>query len=208
MSKLKTCLAFLFGAALGSAGMWYYLKDMYAQQSEQDIASAKEAFHIREKKLQAEIEELKQKLEPEEDTDEAAPIVLANGKVQDKGNVIDYARGKYTQYTPSVVPPKPESEEPKAYSMEAPYVISPNEFGELDGYAKVSLTYYADGILADENGCIVDDIEEIVGDALEHFGEYEDDSVFCRSDPKRCDYEILQDLRRYADVRKSFPPNI
>lgn len=72
----------------------------------------------------------------------------------------------------------------------------------------MSLTYYADGILADEQGIIIDDQEEIVGDALEHFGEYEDDSVYCRSDPKRCDYEILQDLRKYADVRKSFPPNI
>ncbi len=208
MSKVKTGFIFLLGLAIGGAGAWYYLKNTYEQRSEQDIASAKEAFHSREVKLLAEIEELKKKTEPEKDEAETAPTVLANGKVQDKGDVVEYARGKYTQYTPSVVPQRPAPEEHKADNIEAPYVISPDEFGEIDGYAQISLTYYADGILADENGVIIDDIEEIVGDAINHFGEYEDDSVFCRSDPKRCDYEILQDLRRYADVRKSFPPNM
>lgn len=208
MSKLGTTFAFLIGVAVGGAGTWYFLKEVYAQQSEQDISSAKEAFHLREEKLKAEIDDLKTQLKGEEDvTSDIPQTVLSNGKVQDKGNVVEYARGKYQQYSPSPIPNRPAPEpEPKAYDIEAPYVISPDEFGEID-YTQISLTYYADGILADENGEIVDNIEEIVGDALEHFGEYEDDSVFCRSDPKRCDYEILKDLRRYADVRKSFPPN-
>ena len=39
-------------------------------------------------------------------------------------------------------------------------------------------------------------------------GEYEDDSVFVRSDAKRCDYEILKDLRDFSDFKKkNFPPN-
>lgn len=38
---------------------------------------------------------------------------------------------------------------------------------------------------------------------LNHFGEYEKDSVFVRSDPKRCDYEILRDLRSYAEFRST-----
>ena len=88
------------------------------------------------------------------------------------------------------------------------YVISPDEFGELEDYTKVSLTYFADGVLADECGEIVDDVEEIIGDGLDHFGEYEDDSVFVRSDAKRCDYEILKDLRDFSDFKKkNFPPN-
>lgn len=71
-----------------------------------------------------------------------------------------------------------------------------------------SLTYFADGVLADECGEIVDDVEEIIGDGLDHFGEYEDDSVFVRSDAKRCDYEILKDLRDFSDFKKkNFPPN-
>ena len=53
-----------------------------------------------------------------------------------------------------------------------------------------------------------DEPEDIVGDALNHFGEYEEDSVFVRSDPKRCDYEILRDLRSYAEFRSTLPPKI
>ena len=207
MNKFKTVFAFLLGAACGGAGVWYFLRETYAQNAEQDIASAKEAFHAREEKLKEQIAELQKELTPDVIVD-VPPTVLANEKTPEKGDITDFARAKYQQYTPPVVTPRPAvSDEPKADPIEAPYVISPEEFGEV-GYEQVSLTYYADGILADERGNIVDDVEEIVGDALEHFGEYEDDSVFCRSDPKRCDYEILRDLRRFADVRKSYPPNL
>ena len=50
-------------------------------------------------------------------------------------------------------------------------------------------------------------MEEIVGDALEHIGEYEDDCVHVRSDAKRCDYEILEDLRTFDEFQKTLPPN-
>ena len=73
---------------------------------------------------------------------------------------------------------------------------------------QISLIYFDDGILSDENGVIIDEPEDIVGDALNHFGEYEEDSVFVRSDPKRCDYEILRDLRSYAEFRSTLPPKI
>lgn len=114
-------------------------------------------------------------------------------------------------YSRTSVPPKADTpEEPtKAENTgEHPYVISPEEFDELDGYTPVSLTYFADGVLADEHGIVIDDVEEIVGDALNHFGEYEEDSVYVRNDAKRCDYEILRDEREYAEFRKTLPPNI
>ena len=52
---------------------------------------------------------------------------------------------------------------------------------------------------------IIYNIEETVGDALEHFGEYEDDSVFVRNEENMCDYEILLDQRTYSDVIKQRP---
>ena len=46
-----------------------------------------------------------------------------------------------------------------------------------------------------------EDYEEHIGDdALGHFGEYEDDSVFVRNDEEQTDYEILLDGRNYHDV--------
>lgn len=83
-----------------------------------------------------------------------------------------------------------------------PYVISPDDYGENDNYTQISLVYYAgDGVLADDEDEVVEDIEDTVGeDFAEHFGEYEDDSVFIRNDRLRCDYEILRDNRSFSDV--------
>lgn len=53
----------------------------------------------------------------------------------------------------------------------APYVISPDEFGGVEEYEKISLSYYADGILADDDDEVMENADEIVGlDSLTHFG--------------------------------------
>lgn len=83
----------------------------------------------------------------------------------------------------------------------SPYVIPPDEFGEKDGYEKISFTYYGDGVLADENGEPATNADNLIGlGNLEHFGEYEDDSVFVRNDVLKCDYEILRDYRNFKDI--------
>lgn len=204
MSKLGTVLAFLAGAAVGGGSVWYVLKARYEEISEQDIYSAKQAFRAREEKLQREIDNLKERLEiPDMDTEEPKAIQASAAKNREKGDINDYAKMvNRVQYSRTSVPQPPEHE------VEAPYVISPDEFGEIEGYTQISLTYFDDGILSDENGVIIDEPEDIVGDALNHFGEYEGDSVFVRSDPKRCDYEILRDLRSYAEFRSTLPPKI
>ena len=47
----------------------------------------------------------------------------------------------------------------------------------------------------------IEDVDDVVGeDSLNHFGEFEEDSVYVRNDERKCDYEILLDHRRYADV--------
>ena len=71
---------------------------------------------------------------------------------------------------------------------------------------RISLTYYADGVLADENDEVIEDVEDAVGiDSLNRFGEYEDDSVFVRNDARKCDYEILLDQRTYSEVVEDMP---
>lgn len=81
-----------------------------------------------------------------------------------------------------------------------PYVIAPEEFGECD-YATISLTYYADGIVANEKNKPIRNVDELIGEeSLDHFGEYEEDSVFVRNDKIRIDYEILKDYRAYSEI--------
>ena len=84
-----------------------------------------------------------------------------------------------------------------------PHVISPDEFDELDDYEIESLTYYADGILADDNGDTIDDVDKLIGnEALDSFGKYDadPDTVFVRNDRLKIDFEIVRDLVNYSDV--------
>lgn len=214
MGKLSTVIAFFAGAAVGGATVWYITKERYAQLAEEEINSVKEAYAHREQKKEK-VDEVMQRYRGEgEDTDEPkTPVVTA--KLAEKESISEYAKrvqnGAPMEYSKTVVPPKAETREEPVQSEnsgDVPYVISPDEFDELDGYTPISLTYFADGVLADEYGVIVDNVEEIVGDGLNHFGEYEEDAVYVRNDAKRCDYEILKDERKYAEFRKTLPTNI
>ncbi len=40
---------------------------------------------------------------------------------------------------------------------------------------------------------------------MEHFGEYEDDSVFVRNEENMCDYEILLDQRNFSELTGAEP---
>lgn len=89
----------------------------------------------------------------------------------------------------------------KVYSTESvriengdTYVISPDEFGEFPDYNQVCVKYYEDsGEIVDERGEVLADVNGISEESfLEHFGEYEDDTVYYRDDMRCCDYEILK----------------
>lgn len=50
-------------------------------------------------------------------------------------------------------------------------MIPPEQFGDNEEHEQISLTYYADGVLADENDEVIEDVEDAVGiDSLNHFG--------------------------------------
>lgn len=215
MGKHSTVIAFLAGATIGGATVWYITKERYAQLAEAEINSVKEAYAKRESKKEKAEEALGhyQGVNDGSDVPKMTPVVTA--KITQKESISEYAQriqnGEPMEYSKTIVPPKPDKPEEVVQSETsgaAPYVISPDEFNEHDGYTAVSLTYFADGVLADEYGVIIEDAEEIIGDALNHFGEYEEDSVFVRNDAKQCDYEVLLDEREYAEFRKTLPSNI
>lgn len=87
-----------------------------------------------------------------------------------------------------------------------PHIITPEEFGEKEDYDTISLTLYSDGVVADDADKPIDDIDDVIGKgSLDHFGEYEDDSIFVRNDKLKCDYEVLIDEREYAQILEEKP---
>ena len=91
--------------------------------------------------------------------------------------------------------------------MNGPYVISPEQLGDIKEFSSQALDYFADGVLADGWGVKLD-IEETIGeDALDHFGDYVDDIVYVRNERTEIDYEVTRDPRTYEEaVRTSQNP--
>ena len=185
-------LGFIIGAASGATVAWYLLKDKYETLAQEEIDSVKEVFARREQEMKDETvkgnvaEGIKDSDRTKPDLKEYAEQLKKNG---------------YTRYSDLSA-----DDEGVSDKQTKPYVIPPEQFGDDENYDQISLTYYADGVLADENDEVIDDVEETVGiESLNHFGEYEDDSVFVRNDTRKCDYEILLDQRTYSEVAEEMP---
>lgn len=189
MSKFKSFVIFSFGAAIGSAVTWKYLKDTYEQLAQEEINAVKEVYTRKEKNETIKVD--------------TKPNMKNNSEMMEYATKLN--KEKHMDYSHGSAVEESENQE-----VDKPYVISPGEFGELgDEYTRISLSYYTDGILADENDEIIEDVDEIVGeDFADHFGEYEPDSVFVRNDRLKCDYEILIDQRNYSEVVKSKPHHV
>ena len=85
-------------------------------------------------------------------------------------------------------------------------ILAPDEFGnDEENYETVSLTYYADNVLCNELDEVIPDPENYIGDALDHFGEWEPDAVYVRNEDLGMEYEILRDERPFAEVSQDLP---
>ena len=195
MSRGLYLAAFATGAIAGSVVTWCFVKKKYERIAQEEIDSVKEVFAKKEFDSGA-----KEMAKAGEEV-----VKGLNGGIRqakEKPDLVQYA-AMVQKYGGTV---GEEKEVPMKEKF--PYVIPPEEFGEFDDYERISLTYYANGVLADDNNEVVDDVEDIVGDALDHFGEYEDDSVFVRCDERKCDYEILMDQRTFSEVAENNPRRV
>ena len=185
---LSNLFMFAAGAAIGSAVTWKLVKDKYARIAQGEIEAVREVY-LRHSQDAGEVP-----VEKEAVVSKPIPEFTEQERI-DYANIANI----YTNTNEKGVPAP----------VKRPYVISPDEFDEI-GYQTVSLTYYADGVIEDDFNDIWDDdeVEDKIGrDSLNHFGEYEEDSVFVRNDEEETDYEILRDPRNYSDVPKqtTFP---
>lgn len=207
--KFINVLMFAAGAAIGSAVAWKVVKTKYERIAQEEIESVKEAYADMLSNLQEQVDDYSTMDEAKEWTDCANKIDWSdledldeeeNEDDESDEDLNDYAR-LVEQYN---------NEKGGAESMaKEPYVISPYDFGELDDYSQVELTYYADGTLEDEDYNIVTDADELIGrDSLYTFGEYEDDAVFVRNERLRADFQILKDYRTYEEARSVGPNQV
>ena len=185
-NALKNLFIFAVGAAAGAVATWKLLNDKYEKLYHEEVEAYKE-YH-KEKSEKAEPES---KSEPEQKKE--APKTDTSDPLMDKlRDTVE--RAGYTDYSTTKEKQEPEEKDIR------PYVIRPEELGDQIGYDVIELTYYADGVVAEEDD-VMDDVDEVIGiDSLGHFGQFEEDAVCVRNDRLKCDYQILLDERKYSDV--------
>ena len=194
-TTMSNAVAFTIGVATGASVTYILIKKHFKKIADDEIDTMREYFQNKRAKEANALEE---------ESDEAEVKEARDEHQEDKPNIREYAslikKENYTNYSDTTADKKKEVDD-----VEKPYVITPEEFGELD-YSTISLTYYSDDVLTYESDELVEDVDDIVGaDFAEHFGEYEDDSVFIRNDRMKTDFEILVDKRNYSDVVETNP---
>lgn len=167
---MKNIFIFLLGASAGSLGTYFLIKKHYENIANEEINSVIDTFKKKEEKIQNEYEE-------------------KNNYKEELNNLgysvgVDLSKNEKDNYV----------EEKKV----VPYVISEDEFGEMNNEEQ-TLYYYADDVLADEYDNIIDNPTEVIGDALIQLGDY-DDTIYVRNEEKSIDYVILRSDKLYKDI--------
>lgn len=190
-------LTFAAGAVIGSAVTWKLVKTRYEQITQEEINSVKEYYgqKFNFKKFEPKkFEPKKFELEQEEEYDEHKPVDIHEVK-----EYLDEIRK--TGYDAGVN--NNSVREGVVTMVDSPRVIPPTEFREIEEYETITLFYHSDGVLADDFGNPIVDVMGMIGiDPLDHFGEYEPDSVYVRNDHLKADIEILRDESKSTEVKR------
>lgn len=201
-SNIKIITAFIVGGALGAIVTNKLVKTKYNQIAQEEIDSVKEVFAAKQKILENNVNNI---------VDAKQQVARAKEKPPLDECVKIINKEKYTDYSRTSIKPKLDDRDNRddPDTVILPYVISPNEFAEQAGYDTTSLNLFADGVVADDDDRVVEDYKTMIGsDALDHFGEYEDDTVFVRNDMLKMDFEVCKDQRNYSDVANKRPHDI
>ena len=206
--KFTNVLVFAVGAAIGSAVTWKVLKTKYDRIVQEELDSIRETFC---EQQPSEQEQTEDSTDDESDTWPDGSVKQISWEEledldEEDDDFTEEDLDEYLHLTSNYTDEKGGAES----MAKAPYVISPYDFGELDGYNQIELTYYeGDDTLEDEEYNIITDREELLGPkALLTFGEYEDDAVFVRNERLCTDFQILKDYRKYTEARRVGPDQV
>ena len=196
---MKNLLCFVAGAVIGSVVTWKLIEKKYKDLADEEIESVIETFKNRKPRITKDnVKETVEKVinkykEPKEIVED---IVTAEKYSIENEEEID--EDDESNYIVNV-----DNDNDNDIEFVTPYVITPEQFGEYNEYGTKTLTYYADNVLTDEidNPITSEEMVIMIGpDALDHFGEYEDDSVYIRDETNEMDYEILKSEKKFSEI--------
>ena len=192
---MKNLLCFVAGAAIGSIVTWKLIEKKYKDLADEEIESVIETFKNRKPRITKDnVKEKVEKVinkykEPKEIVEDI--VTSERYSIENEEEIDEDDESNYIVNVDNDV------------EVVTPYVITPEQFGEYNEYGTKTLTYYADNVLTDEidNPITSDEMVIMIGpDALDHFGEYEDDSVYIRDEMNEMDYEILKSEKKFSEI--------
>ena len=198
---MNKVLMFALGAAVGSLITWKLLEKKYKDLADEEIESVVERFKNREKEERHILNDFEHVVAyndaPNED--------LTKPNKEEKKDYHKMVQDLEYDYSddPDITITKMDDGSiwmgPTPDRIE-PYIINPDEFGDNDEYSTKTWMYYADFTVTDEEGEIVSDAQNHIGDALTDLIQSGDNSIYVRNDNNKCDYEIIRSDMRYSDA--------
>ena len=178
MNNASGIILFAFGLGIGATCGYFFAKSKYEALANEEIESVKEAFHRRNKRIQG-------------------MQVQDNKEATSKPDIHEEYEKKIAAYKSALAEETPQVIEKDPGEA---YVISETDFGEHEdeGWSSVTMFYYADGVLADDDEEIVEEPDRYFGediDIMEYFSDEERDSLYIRNEGNQADYEILRGLQ-------------
>ena len=204
---MNKAIIFGLGVAAGSVGTYFAVKKAIEARTDKEIESVVETFKERFDKMEAILtDEQKEELgiySPSKEMLKDEPIEINHPKPIEERNEI---QNNYEQemknlgYSTGVDLSEGTDNHAESITQigSAPYVITEDEFGEF-GNDEETLIFYADGVLATEDDDPIDDIEELIGNCLNEFGEY-DARLYLRNQEREIDYIILRSEKLWVDI--------
>lgn len=217
-NKVFSAIMFTAGAAIGSAVTWKFIKTKYEQIAQEEIDSVKDEYRSLMKSMKEKLKDSVNTTDETPESEECDDYHDDQNYAPNEMEMVEYHKlaNKYHKLDDEAVDKDNENNEEGGNGdvdddlgfpyINGPYVISADEFNSSPpGYNAQPLDYFTDGVLADGWGVVLD-IEETIGeDALNHFGEEQDDIVYVRNDRNEIDYEVTRDPRTYEETRRMNP---
>lgn len=198
----KNAMYFAAGATVGALAAWFIAKKKYEKLAREEIQSVTDAFSERlDKYARNSMQDPDIRPTPEElERDATKPgdrHVIEYASVLAKQSYTDYT--KFSRNEESIV--EAVEDDTCESTASGPVIIPPDEYGENHEYEQLSWIYFADHVLTDDDYTLITDRNKWIGqDALEHFGDYEEDAIHVRNDKLKCYIEVVMDSRLYAWV--------
>lgn len=185
MSKFSNVLLFATGVAIGSAVTYILMKRKYEEQLDWIEEEPVEEYN------------------EEEPAEEEIQDDVQEEKEDDQKETVQYNKYVKKYAGNSLVDEVEKEVKGSEDDVDRPYLIKPNELGEMDDYEITTLYWYEDEVLSDELGNPIEDIDETVGlENIKMFGDSSIDYIYVRNDARMTDYEVLRDIGTFWEYKK------